>query len=205
MSRPRGMTVDAEAVREGAEQMTPPAALQTDATADAEAVREGAEQMTPPAALQTDATADAEAVREGDLVAKKSAEAFSEIDAFAKKLLNLTGGRRIPRPWKSRLLRALRPLPMKRGRKIDQNVYSSIVQDLALLGDEAFERTKHNNPAEHMRRIAERHGVDEKTVRRIHAECPTLDRLDSLSPEKRRARIEGLALAICQRFCEPDK
>jgi hypothetical protein len=124
-------------------------------------------------------------------------EAEKEIETFARRLLALTSGRAIPRRWKQKLARALIPLPKKPGIKLNPQRYAAIVADLALLSEkERSVHTKHNNPAKHFDTIARRHGVSRRTVKRIESECRSIEDLEKISPEKRKARVDGLRAAI---------
>jgi hypothetical protein len=133
-----------------------------------------------------------------------AAAARKEIDTFAARLLALSGGRTIPREWKQYLLRALAPKRSTAGRKLDLDRYIEIATEIALLKDEERTRSKHNNPADHRRAIAKRHGVSEKTVRRIEREFRSLDDLDRLDAPRRKARIEALAAAVSAVWAEED-
>jgi hypothetical protein len=131
---------------------------------------------------------------------EKAAERL--IDEFAVQLLALNDGKAIPRTWKNQLLKAIKPLPAKRGRKQDCDTVVEAVKLLALsAGDARRPRTKHHNPATVKDQIAEAVGVSRKTIERIDADRPEfmgeLERLDSLSPELRKAYIDGLSAAIC--------
>jgi len=131
------------------------------------------------------------------------------IHEFAAQLLALNDGKAIPRTWKNQLLKAIKPLPAKRGRKQDCDTVVEAVKLLALSGgDVRRARTKHHNPATVKDRIAAEVGVSRKTIERIDADRPELmselKRLDDLDPELRKAYIDGLSEAVCERLREND-
>lgn len=138
---------------------------------------------------------------------QKAAERL--IDEFAAQLLALNDGKAIPRKWKNQLLKAIKPLPAKPGSKRDYGKVAKAVELLALsAGDVRQPRTKHHNPAVAKDKIASAVGVSRKTIDRIDADRPEfmseLEQLDNLSPELRKAYIDGISQAICERLRERD-
>jgi len=134
---------------------------------------------------------------------QKAAERL--IHEFAAQLLALNDGKAIPRKWKNQLLKAIKPLPAKPGIKRDYDGVAKAVKLLALSGGDVRQpRTKHHNPAAIKDQIASDVGVSRKTIGRIDADRPEymseLDRLDDLSPELRKAYIDGLSAAICEKL-----
>lgn len=133
---------------------------------------------------------------------KKVEEAERLIDNFAAQLLALNDGKAIPRQWKNRLLKAIKPLPAKRGVKRDYEQVAKVVKQLTLVGDKVRRpRTKHFNPAIIKDTIAKAFGISRKSVERIDDDRPEdmseLGRLDHLDdPQRRRAYIDGIADAI---------
>jgi DNA-binding XRE family transcriptional regulator len=75
-------------------------------------------------------------------------------------------------------------------------------------GDTRRPRTKYHNPAVRKDQIASAVGVSRKTIDRIDADRPELiselERLDNLSLELRKAYIDGISQAICERLREHD-
>lgn len=141
--------------------------------------------------------------------AKRKAEAFQLIDDFAAKLLALNDGNKIPTDWNIRLKMALTPKPKKAGRKRDYGQVANVVKQLTLAaGKVRKSRTKHCNPAIAKDEIATANNIDRKTVERIDAALPVymseLERLDPLNPELRKAYINGIADALCERLREND-
>lgn len=140
----------------------------------------------------------------------KQKEADKLIDEFAAQLLMLNDGKAIPSQWKNRLLKALKPSPVKRGVKRDYVQVAEVVKRLALIGKEIRKpRTKHHNPAVFKDAIAQDLGISRKTVDRIDKDRPEymreLDRLDRMADLRlRKAYIDGIATAVCQRLKEHD-
>lgn len=141
---------------------------------------------------------------------EKQRAAESLIDEFAMKLLALSDGKAISLQWKNRLLKAIKPLPVTRGRKRDYDKVAKAVRLLALSsGQVRRARTKHHNPAVFKDKVADAVGVDRKTIERIDADRPEymseLERLDELSPELRKAYIDGISAAICEKLRKDDE
>lgn len=133
----------------------------------------------------------------------KLGEARKLIDCFARQLLALNEGKEIPLPWKNYLLKAIKPLPGKRGRKHDYEQVAEIVKALAHVGPKLrAERTKQNNRKVLMDKIARDYGISRKTVERIEKDRPEymseLVQLDSLDPKMREAHLKGFRAKISQ-------
>ena len=137
----------------------------------------------------------------------KLTEAASLIDDFAQKLLALNNGRAIPRQWKNRLLKALKPPPAKRGRKRDITKTTEAVKLLALNAKEVRKpRDKHHNPATIKDAIARQVGVTRRTIDAIEVETRPSRITDPTSdPELQRAYIDGMAAALDERLDASDK
>jgi hypothetical protein len=139
----------------------------------------------------------------------KQKEAERLITEFAIRLLALNDGKAIPRHWKNQLLKAIKPLPATRGRKRDYDQVVKAVKLLALsAGQVRRPLTMHHNPAVFKDQIATAVGVARKTIERIDEARPEymreLARLDELSPELRKAYIDGISAAICEKRREGD-
>lgn len=126
------------------------------------------------------------------------------IDEFAAQLLELNDGKKIPSTWAICLKSALKSKPRRPGVKPDYKKIAEIVKRLTLEGKKVRQgRKKHHNPADYKDNIARDLGVSRKTVERVDEMRPhfikEINRLDSLEPRKRRAVIDGLSAAICER------
>lgn len=140
---------------------------------------------------------------------QKQIEAERLINEFAERLLALNGGNKIPTDWNIRLKIALTPKQKKAGQKRDYGQVASIVKQLALAADKVRKpRTKHHNPATVKNEIAAANHTSRKTVERIDDALPVLmnelGMLDNLEPELRKAYIDGIAAAICEKLREDD-
>lgn len=129
-------------------------------------------------------------------------QASQLIDDFAKKLLALNNGKKIPTSWTKRLKEELKKTsPNKTGVKPDYKKIREAVK-LLTLNDEAItsERTKQHSPATVKNRIANEVGITRKTLDRIEVDRISKNeqcaRLDSLDPETRKAHIEGMSDAM---------
>lgn len=140
---------------------------------------------------------------------QKQVDADRLINEFAAKLLALNGGNKIPTDWNIRLKMALTPKPKKTGRRRDYEKVANVVKQLTLAANKVRKsRTKHHNPATVKDEIAAANNIDRKTVERIDAALPVfmneLERLDSLEPKLRKAYIDGIADAVCEKLREGD-
>lgn len=133
--------------------------------------------------------------RQVDETAELRAE--KEIDAFAQRLLGLGGGR-VPRAWKHRLLKALKPTPKAPGLKLDTKRYAAIIADLALSSRTDPENEKPTERVERRRLIAKTYGVSLRTVNRIASQYRGLEGLDRLTPDRRKAQLEGMSAAVSE-------
>jgi hypothetical protein len=139
---------------------------------------------------------------------EKAAELL--IREFAAQLLALNDGKAIPRRWKNQLLKALKPPPARAGRKHNHEQVTETVKQLALTrGKERQARTKHHNPATVKDEIAKSVGSSRKTVDRIDKRLDKFmsnsgcsDQVDD--PQLRKAFIDGIAAAVCERRKEGD-
>lgn len=126
---------------------------------------------------------------------QKFEEAKVMINTFAEQLLSLNGGKEIPLTWKNYLVKAIRPLPGKPGRKIDYKKVTKMVKRIAFdLNNINAKRTKNHNPAEFKKRIAKEFGVSQKTVDRIKVAITKIFMDQGIhDAEMRKASIEGIA------------
>lgn len=120
------------------------------------------------------------------------------IKAFAKQLLALNDGRKIPTAWAISLKKTLTPKSGKTGRKHVKA--EEVVKAVMLAGDTVKQpRTKHHNPAEHKDRIAKKSGTSRRTVeRRMNdiTRCFTGD--DTLPQETRDIVLTGSSDALAE-------
>lgn len=123
-------------------------------------------------------------------------KAFQLIDDFAKSLLALNNGKKIPTSWTNRLKGQLQKTsPNRPGVKPDYEEIRATVKRLTLNDKEiTLERTKQHSPATAKNRIAKELTINRKKLDRI--EIDRQAQLDSLDPETRKAHIDGMSDAI---------
>lgn len=124
-------------------------------------------------------------------------KAFALIDTFAKALLELNGGKKIPSTWAIRLETGLqRTSKTNPGVKRDPEETRAIVKRLTL-NRKSIEapRTKHHSPAEAKNRIATELSISRKKVDRTKTENESLE---SLALEIRKPHIDGMGDAIME-------
>jgi len=136
---------------------------------------------------------------------KQEDEAFQLIDEFGAKLLKLSGGKKIPSHWKTRLVGVITPSLSTRGVKRKPVTEIEIVKQLTLNSkDVRRTRTKRHNPAVIKDEIAKNAGVSRKTVERLDNDRPVkikdVATLDSLESNKRQVYIEGISAAAAERI-----
>ena len=123
-------------------------------------------------------------------------KAFQLIDDFAKSLLTLNNGKKIPTLWTNRLKGQLQKTsPNKPGVKPDLKKKREAVK-LLTLNDKKItsEHTKQHSPATEKNRIAKELNISRKKLDRI--EIDRQANFDSLDPETRKAHIDGRSDAI---------
>jgi hypothetical protein len=132
----------------------------------------------------------------------KQTEAELLIAVFARELLKLSGGKRIPQAWKQKLLRAIEPVPGVGGRPKDESKHIEAVALLIQARKEArASRPNARSNLDDVAAIADRVGLAQRTVERIRGKLHDDAEIDPITAagiakyldgalDRRQARVE---------------